>query len=53
MTVINALVRYKNQPVDFPDAWLATLAAERKLPAASLDQELNRFPDVTRYEPKP
>ena len=51
-TVINALLRYKNQPVDFPDAWLASLAAERKLQAASFDKDLDRFSDVTRYEPK-
>jgi predicted nucleic acid-binding protein len=53
VTVVNALLRYKNQPVDFPDAWLATLAAQRKLPAASFDRDLDRFADVTRYEPKP
>lgn len=52
VTIINALLRYKNQPVDFPDAWLATLAVQRKLPAASFDEDLDRFPDVTRYEPK-
>ncbi len=52
VTVINALLRYKNQPVDFPDAWLATLAAQRKLPAASFDKDLDKFLDVTRYEPK-
>ncbi len=50
--VVNALLRYKNQPVDFPDAWLATLAAQRKVPAASFDKDLDRFPDMTRYEPK-
>ena len=51
-TVINALLRYKNQPVDFADAWLASLAAERKVQAASFDKDLDRFSDVTRYEPK-
>ncbi len=52
-TVVNALLRYKNYPADFPDAWLATLAAQRKLPAASFDKDLDRFSDVTRYEPNP
>ena len=51
-TVINALLRFKNEPVDFPDAWLAARAAESKIPAASFDKDLDRFPDVTRYEPK-
>ncbi|MBL9171801.1 MAG: PIN domain-containing protein [Verrucomicrobiales bacterium] len=51
-TVINALLRYKNQPVDFPDAWLASLAGEQKLQAASFDKDLDRFSDVTRHEPK-
>ena len=51
-TIMNALLRYKNQPVDFPDARRATLAAQRKIPAASFDKDLDRFPDVTRHEPK-
>ena len=51
-TVVNALLRFKNEPVDFPDAWLAAQAAESKTPAASFDEDLDRFPDVTRYEPK-
>lgn len=51
-TVINALLRYKNVAVDFPDAWLAAKAAESKNEAASFDKDLDRFSDVTRYEPK-
>ena len=51
-TVVNALLRFKNEPVDFPDVWLAAQAAESKTPAASFDKDLDRFPDATRYEPK-
>ena len=46
------VLRFKNEPVDFPDAWLAARAAESKTSAASFDKDLDRFPDVTRCEPK-
>jgi predicted nucleic acid-binding protein len=50
--IVNALLRYKAEPVDFPDAWLAASAFQRKLPAASFDKDIDRFRDVTRYEPE-
>lgn len=52
ITVVNALLRYKNHPVDFPDAWLASLAAQRKLQPASFDKDLDRLSGVRRYEPR-
>jgi predicted nucleic acid-binding protein len=47
----DALVRYGAYPVDFPDALIAAQAAARKIPAVSFDKDLDRFPDVTRFEP--
>lgn len=52
LLIVNALLRYKGQPVDFPDAWLAAVAFQRKLSIASFDKDFDRFQDVTRYQPK-
>ena len=48
----DALVRYRNHPVDFPDALVAAMAAAMNLPAVSFDKDLDKFNDVTRFEPK-
>jgi len=48
---IDALLRYKNHPVDFGDAWLAAAAFQKKIPAASFDSDLRHFPDITIAAP--
>ena len=50
-TVIDALRRFKTTSVSFPDALLAALAARKKYPVASFDTDLDKFSDVTRFEP--
>ena len=50
--VRDALKRFKAISVDYPDAWIAAIAAEHKLPVASFDHDLDKFKDITRYEPK-
>lgn len=48
----DALDRYRRQSqVDFADALLAALAVEKQIPVASFDRDLDRFSDVTRFEP--
>ena len=48
----DALDRYRRQTqVDFADALLAALAVEKHVPVASFDRDLDRFGDVTRFEP--
>lgn len=50
--LIDALERYRLQPsVDFADALLAALAAAGGIPVASFDHDLDRFSDVSRFEP--
>ena len=39
------------QPVDFPDALVAAIAAHQGVPVASFDQDFDRFKDVKRFEP--
>ncbi len=48
----DALVRYSAHPIDFPDALVAAQAAASDIVAVSFDKDLDRFPDVTRHEPK-
>ena len=48
----DALTRFKEKPVDFPDALVAALAAGRGIPVASFDRDIDKFKDVKRYEPK-
>lgn len=50
--IMDALFRYRNCNVDFADAWLAALAVAKKTPAASFDRDLDKFKDVTRFEPQ-
>jgi len=48
---LNALDRFKAEPVDFPDALVAALAANQGVPIASFDRDFDRFKDVQRIEP--
>lgn len=48
----DALLRYRSNAIDFPDALVAAMAAGKGIPAISFDGDLDLFPDVTRYEPK-
>lgn len=53
-TMADALRRFKEKPaLDFADCWLAAQAAARKLEVASFDRDLDKFKDLTRYEPEP
>lgn len=48
----DALDRYRRQSqVDFADALLAALAVDQQIQVASFDRDLDRFSDVTRFEP--
>jgi predicted nucleic acid-binding protein len=49
----DALKRFKAVSVDFPDALIAALAADGKVPVASFDRDLDKFKDITRFEPPP
>ena len=50
----DALDRYRRQTqVDFADALLAALAVDKGVAVASFDRDLDRFSDVTRFEPPP
>ena len=48
---LDALERFKAQPVDFPDALVAAIAAHQGVPVASFDRDFYRFKDVKRFEP--
>ena len=48
---LDALERFKSQPVDFPDALVAAIAAHQGVPIASFDRDFDRFKDVKRFEP--
>lgn len=48
----DALLRYRAHPIDFPDALVAAMAVAKGIPAISFDRDLDRFSDVTRFEPK-
>jgi len=49
---LDALARFKTQPVDFPDALAAAIAAGEGVPVASFDLDFDRFSDIERFEPK-
>ena len=49
--LLDAFRRYAAKNVDFADALLAATAASMKLSPASFDRDLDKFDDVTRYEP--
>jgi predicted nucleic-acid-binding protein len=48
----DALLRYRSNAVDFPDALVAAEAVARNVAAVSFDKDFERFQDVTRYEPR-
>ena len=48
---LDALERFKAQPVDFPDALVAAIAAHQGVPVTSFDRDFDRFKDVKRFEP--
>ena len=48
---LDVLERFKAQPVDFPDAVVAAIAAHQGVPVASFDRDFDRFKDVKRFEP--
>jgi len=50
--LIGALLRFRDNGVDFVDAWLASKGAAEGMPVASFDRDLDKFKDVTRHEPK-
>jgi predicted nucleic acid-binding protein len=45
------LERFKSHPVDFPDAWVAAIAAHAVVAIASFDRDFDRFKDVKRFQP--
>ena len=52
-TVAAVLKRFKEKPaLDFADCWLADQAAAKKLEVACFDRDLDKFKDITRYEPE-
>lgn len=50
--LVDALVRFRDHGVDFADAWLAARAAKMQHAIASFDRDLDKFKDITRFEPK-
>jgi predicted nucleic-acid-binding protein len=50
--LVDALARYREKPVDFADALLAARSRADGHPVASFDRDLDRFKDITRYEPR-
>jgi predicted nucleic acid-binding protein len=49
--VIDTIVRYKEQKVDFADAYHAAIAAEKNGEIYSYDNDFNKFTDIKRLEP--
>jgi predicted nucleic acid-binding protein len=49
--VLDAFERFVSKNVDFADALLASEAAALKLEIASFDRDLDKFPDIKRFEP--
>lgn len=47
---LDVLERFKAQPVDFPDALVAAIAAHQGVPVASFDRDFDQFKDVKRFE---
>jgi predicted nucleic acid-binding protein len=50
--VFSALERLRTVNVGIADAFLAASGAEEQVAVASFDHDLEKFKDVTRYEPK-
>jgi len=49
--MLDALLRVQNSGVHLVDAYLAALAAETGAAVASFDRDLDKFKDITRFEP--
>jgi predicted nucleic acid-binding protein len=49
--VFSALERLRATNVGFADAFLAAGGAEENVAVASFDRDLDKFPDITRFEP--
>jgi len=49
--MLDALERFKSHPVDFPDAWVAAIAAHQGVAVASFDRDFDRFKDAKRFQP--
>jgi len=50
--ILNALERFKETPVDFPDSLIAAVAVDEGVPVASFDRDFDRFKNLRRFEPK-
>lgn len=50
--LVDSLHRFRDQGVDFVDAWLAAIAARSGSDVASFDRDFDKFHDVTRFEPR-
>lgn len=50
---LDALSRFRDHSVDFPDALVASIAAAQGVPVASFDRDFDRFRDIQRMEPTP
>ena len=49
--MLDALERFKSLPVDFPDAWVAAIAAHPGVAIASFDRDFDRIKDVKPFQP--
>ncbi|MBA3352699.1 MAG: PIN domain-containing protein [Blastocatellia bacterium] len=50
--LVDSLLRFRDHGVDLVDAWLAAKGASSGLDVASFDRDLDKCPDVQRFEPK-
>ena len=51
-SLLGALALCRDKNAHFADAFIAALASQTKMPVASFDKDFDRFPGVTRVEPK-
>ena len=49
--MLDTLERFKSHPVDFPDAWVAAIAAHPGVTITSFDRDFDRFKDVKPFQP--
>jgi predicted nucleic acid-binding protein len=49
--VLDALERFEEKNVDFADAMLAAQAVAMGIQPASFDADLDKFPDIKRFQP--
>jgi predicted nucleic-acid-binding protein len=50
--VLDALARFAAKTVDFADALIAAQSSALKIPPASFDRDLDKFPDIKRHTPQ-